>query len=63
MLQTIGQYLSEGSGNKVDTSLAKMVYIAPMKALVQETVNNFRRRLTLRCESKRIKWRSGSEQR
>ena len=45
MLQTIGQYLSEGSDNKVDTSLFKMVYIAPMKALVQETVNNFRHRL------------------
>ena len=46
MLQTIGQYLVEGSeGNKVDTSLFKMVYIAPMKALVQETVNNFRHRL------------------
>ena len=45
MLQTIGQYLIEGEENKVDTSQFKMVYIAPMKALVQETVNNFRHRL------------------
>jgi len=43
MLHTIGQYL-KGDGS-VDTSKFKIVYVAPMKALVAEMVGNFTKRL------------------
>jgi pre-mRNA-splicing helicase BRR2 len=44
MLQAMGRHVREGTST-VDTTKFKMVYIAPMKALVQETVNNFGHRL------------------
>ena len=43
ILQVIGNYM-KADGN-VDTSKFKIVYIAPMKALVAEIVNNFQKRL------------------
>ena len=44
MLEVIGRHINEETG-LVNTQSFKMVYIAPMKALVQETVNNFSHRL------------------
>ena len=43
MLQTIGKYRMEN--NKIDTSKFKIVYIAPMKALVAEITGNLGNRL------------------
>ena len=43
MLQVIGNYIR--SDNSVDLKKFKMVYIAPMKALVSELVGNFTSRL------------------
>ncbi|CAD8198479.1 unnamed protein product [Paramecium octaurelia] len=42
MLQTIGQYYEHGI---VDIQKFKIIYIAPMKALVNEMVHNFQNRL------------------
>ena len=44
MLQQIGLYI--GSDGHVDKSAFKIVYVAPMKALVQEVVGNFSKRLS-----------------
>jgi pre-mRNA-splicing helicase BRR2 len=44
MLNVLGQYRSAVDGT-LDRHAFKMVYIAPMKALVQEVVKNFRGRL------------------
>jgi len=44
MLETIGRYLDQNS-DKIDKSKFKIVYVAPMKALVQECVVNFGKRL------------------
>jgi len=43
MMQVVSQYLNPD--NTVDTKAFKIVYVAPMKALVQEVVKNFGRRL------------------
>ena len=43
MLQTISKYI--GSNGKIDTSKFKIVYIAPMKALVAEITGNLGNRL------------------
>ena len=43
MLNVLGQYRKEGGGYDLDAF--KIVYVAPMKALVQECVVNFNRRL------------------
>ncbi len=42
MLQTIGAHRR---GSQIDKDAFKMIYIAPMKALVTEVVGNFSRRL------------------
>ncbi|OZJ03702.1 hypothetical protein BZG36_03306 [Bifiguratus adelaidae] len=44
ILHEIGKHLDEATG-KVDVDAFKMIYIAPMKALVQEMVGNFSARL------------------
>lgn len=44
MLQQIGQYRDERTG-EIDLDGFKIIYVAPMKALVQEMVNNFGNRL------------------
>lgn len=44
VLRTISKYIDEDTG-KVDISKFKIVYIAPLKALVQEQVREFQRRL------------------
>lgn len=43
MLQTIGCFLK--SDGHIDRAAFKIIYIAPMKALVAEIVGNFERRL------------------
>jgi pre-mRNA-splicing helicase BRR2 len=43
MMQVVSQYLNPD--NTVDTKAFKIVYVAPMKALVQEVVKNFGKRL------------------
>ena len=45
MLNIIGQHRSETSG-EIDLQSFKIVYVAPMKALVQEVVKNFAKRLS-----------------
>ena len=45
MLETIGRYLDTNDGVTIDKSKFKIVYVAPMKALVQECVVNFGKRL------------------
>lgn len=49
MMNILGQYRKERQGDEekdtYDLSAFKMVYVAPMKALVQENVNNFSHRL------------------
>ncbi|OWB77554.1 hypothetical protein B5S32_g1724 [[Candida] boidinii] len=44
VLRTISKFIDEDTG-KVDISKFKIVYIAPLKALVQEQVREFQRRL------------------
>lgn len=43
MLQTIGNYLKKDGS--IEKNKFKIIYIAPMKALVSELVGNFSRRL------------------
>ena len=43
VLQTLGQYRKPNG--KIDTRAFKIIYIAPMKALVAEIVGNFQKRL------------------
>jgi pre-mRNA-splicing helicase BRR2 len=43
MLQVIGKYINKSG--KVELNKFKMVYIAPMKALVSELVGNFNSKL------------------
>ena len=45
ILRVIGQYTDHSTG-KVDLDNFKIVYIAPMKALVAEMVENFGKRLS-----------------
>ena len=43
ILQTLGQYRKPNG--RIDTKAFKIIYIAPMKALVSEVVGNFQKRL------------------
>lgn len=44
MLRTIGQFINERTG-EIDLDAFKIIYVAPMKALVQEQVQQFSKRL------------------
>lgn len=45
MLNILGQYRRDETENPFDLSAFKIIYVAPMKALVQEVVKNFTKRL------------------